>query len=140
VSSDDEIMTEAIGTPAVGVSERTCREAALESQSKSGRLATFPLEYTPMARATARHILVPTEEKCNELKAAIEGGADFAQVAKDNSTCPSSRQGGDLGSFGPGQMVKEFDTVVFSAPLNQVQGPVKTQFGYHLLEVTSRQD
>ena len=67
-----------------------------------------------MARATARHILVPTEEKCNELKAAIEGGADFAQVAKDNSTCPSSRQGGDLGSFGPGQMVKEFDTVVFS--------------------------
>ncbi len=90
-----------------------------------------------MARATARHILVSTEAKCNELKAAIEGGADFAQVAKENSTCPSSRQGGDLGSFGPGQMVKEFDTVVFSAPLNVVQGPVKTQFGYHLLEVTA---
>jgi parvulin-like peptidyl-prolyl isomerase len=52
-----------------------------------------------MARATARHILVPTEAKCNELKAAIEGGADFAQVAKDNSTCPSGRQGGDLGSW-----------------------------------------
>ena len=68
------------------------------------------------------------------------GGADFAEVAKANSTCPSSRQGGDLGSFGPGQMVKEFDTVVFSAPINVVQGPVKTQFGYHLLEVTSRQD
>ncbi|OZB29442.1 MAG: peptidylprolyl isomerase, partial [Pseudomonas sp. 34-62-33] len=48
--------------------------------------------------------------------------------------------GGDLGSFGPGQMVKEFDTVVFSAPVGVVQGPVKTQFGYHLLEVTSRQD
>ncbi|KAA0696254.1 peptidylprolyl isomerase [Halopseudomonas laoshanensis] len=93
-----------------------------------------------MPKATARHILVPTEEKCNELKAAIEGGADFATVAKDNSTCPSGRDGGDLGSFGPGQMVKEFDTVVFSAPVNVVQGPVKTQFGYHLLEVTSRQD
>lgn len=93
-----------------------------------------------MAKATARHILVPTEAKCNELKAAIEGGADFAQVARENSTCPSSRQGGDLGSFGPGQMVKEFDSVVFSALLNEVQGPVKTQFGYHLLEVTSRQD
>ena len=93
-----------------------------------------------MAKATARHILVPTEAKCNELKGAIEGGADFAQVARENSTCPTSRQGGDLGSFGPGQMVKEFDTVVFSAPLNEVQGPVKTQFGYHLLEVTSRQD
>jgi peptidyl-prolyl cis-trans isomerase C len=85
-----------------------------------------------MAKATARHILVSSEEKCNELKAQIEGGADFAEVAKSNSSCPSSRQGGDLGSFGPGQMVKEFDNVV--------QGPVKTQFGYHLLEVTSRQD
>lgn len=93
-----------------------------------------------MPKATARHILVPTEAKCNELKAAIENGADFAQVAKDNSTCPSGRSGGDLGSFGPGQMVKEFDTVVFSAPVNEVQGPVKTQFGFHLLEVTSRQD
>ena len=67
-------------------------------------------------------------------------GADFAQLARDNSTCPSGRSGGDLGSFGPGQMVKEFDTVVFSAPVGVVQGPVKTQFGYHLLEVTSRQD
>jgi len=93
-----------------------------------------------MAQATARHILVSTEEKCNELKTAIENGADFAQVAKEHSSCPSSRDGGDLGSFGPGQMVKEFDTVVFSAPVNVVQGPVKTQFGYHLVEVTSRQD
>jgi len=93
-----------------------------------------------MPRATARHILVNSEAKCNELKAAIEGGADFAKLARDNSTCPSGRSGGDLGSFGPGQMVKEFDQVVFSAPVNVVQGPVKTQFGYHLLEVTSRQD
>ena len=92
-----------------------------------------------MAKATARHILVDTEAKCNELKAALEGGADFAQLAKEHSSCPSGRQGGDLGSFGPGQ-IKEFDTVVFSAPVNVVQGPVKTQFGYHLLEVTSRRD
>ncbi|MFC3339540.1 peptidylprolyl isomerase [Paracandidimonas soli] len=93
-----------------------------------------------MAQATARHILVSTEDKCNELKAAIEGGADFAQLAREHSSCPSGRQGGELGSFGPGEMVREFDTVVFSAPLNEVQGPVKTAFGYHLLEVTSRQD
>ncbi|MYN14378.1 peptidylprolyl isomerase [Pusillimonas sp. TS35] len=93
-----------------------------------------------MARASARHILVDTEEKCLELKAAIENGADFAQVAKENSSCPSSRQGGDLGSFGRGQMVPEFDQVVFSAPVGVVQGPVKTQFGYHLVEVTERQD
>ena len=90
--------------------------------------------------ASARHILVASEARCNELKAAIEGGADFAEIARQHSTCPSSRDGGDLGTFGRGQMVKEFDTVVFSAPLNTVQGPVRTQFGYHLLEVTSRQD
>ena len=93
-----------------------------------------------MAKATARHILVSSEDKCNELKTQIENGADFAAVARDNSTCPSGRSGGDLGSFRPGQMVREFDQVVFSAPLNVVQGPVKTQFGYHLVEVTSRED
>lgn len=93
-----------------------------------------------MTQASARHILVSTEEECNKLKAEIEAGADFGQVAKDNSSCPSSRDGGDLGTFGRGQMVKEFDDVVFSAPVNVVQGPVQTQFGYHLLEVTSRQD
>ena len=91
-----------------------------------------------MARATARHILVDSEEICLELKREIEEGADFAAVAKENSSCPSSRQGGDLGEFGPGMMVPEFDKVVFSAPVNTVQGPVKTHFGYHLLEVTSR--
>ena len=93
-----------------------------------------------MAKATARHILVDSEEVCLELKKEIEQGADFANVAKDNSSCPSSAQGGDLGEFSPGMMVPEFDEVVFSAPLNTVQGPVKTQFGYHLLEVTSREN
>lgn len=93
-----------------------------------------------MAQASARHILVDTEAKANELKASIENGADFAQLAKENSSCPSSRQGGDLGTFGRGQMVREFDEVVFSAPVGVVQGPVKTQFGYHLVEVTDRQD
>ncbi|QFU02037.1 Peptidyl-prolyl cis-trans isomerase C [Halomonas sp. THAF5a] len=91
-----------------------------------------------MAQASARHILVDSEAKCNELKAEIEAGRDFAEVAREHSNCPSGRQGGELGTFGPGQMVPEFDKVVFSADLNQVQGPVKTQFGYHLLEVTSR--
>ena len=93
-----------------------------------------------MAVATARHILVDSEEVCLELKREIEEGADFADVAKENSSCPSGAQGGDLGEFGPGMMVPEFDKVVFSAPVNTVQGPVQTQFGYHLLEVTSRED
>ena len=91
-----------------------------------------------MSTATARHILVATEDECNELKTQIEDGADFADLAKQHSTCPSGAQGGDLGSFGPGMMVPEFDKVVFSAPVETVQGPVQTQFGFHLLEVTSR--
>ncbi|MCH1931618.1 peptidylprolyl isomerase [Shewanella sp. A25] len=91
-----------------------------------------------MVQATARHLLVASEAQCQELKQQILDGADFAQLARAHSTCPSGAQGGELGSFGPGMMVREFDEVVFSAPLNVVQGPVKTQFGYHLLEVTSR--
>jgi len=93
-----------------------------------------------MASASARHLLVASEEQCNDIKKKIEEGADFAAMAQEHSSCPSKAQGGDLGNFGPGQMVPEFDKVVFSAPLNEVQGPVKTQFGYHLLEVTSRTD
>jgi peptidyl-prolyl cis-trans isomerase C len=93
-----------------------------------------------MSKATARHILVDNEEKCEALKKQIEDGSDFADVAKENSSCPSGRKGGDLGEFGPGQMVKEFDEVVFSGELSTVHGPVKTQFGYHLLEITSRED
>ena len=91
-----------------------------------------------MATANARHILVPTQEACGDLKTQIEGGADFADVAKEHSQCPSGKEGGDLGEFGPGKMVKEFDQVVFSAEIGTVQGPVQTQFGYHLIEVTSR--
>lgn len=93
-----------------------------------------------MAQASARHILVPTEAQCLELKQQIADGAAFADVAKEHSTCPSGSRGGELGSFGRGQMVPEFDKVVFDAPLNEVQGPVQTQFGFHLLEVTARQD
>lgn len=88
--------------------------------------------------ATARHILVDSAEKAQQLKDEIDAGADFADLAKTHSSCPSGAQGGDLGQFGRGMMVKEFDEVVFSAPINEVQGPVQTQFGYHLLEVTSR--
>ena len=93
-----------------------------------------------MAKASARHILVQTEEQCEKLKSDIEAGADFADIAKEYSDCPSGASGGDLGEFTPGQMVKEFDEVVFSGEVNKVLGPVKTQFGYHLLEITSRTD
>ena len=91
-----------------------------------------------MPSANARHILVSTEAECLKLKAEIEAGADFAEIAKHKSSCFSRLRGGDLGAFRPGQMVQEFDDAVFSGELNKVLGPVKTQFGYHLIEVTSR--
>lgn len=91
-----------------------------------------------MKKASARHILVSTEDKCKELKSRIEGGEDFAEIAKENSQCPSGKQGGELGEFFPGQMVPEFDEVVFTHEVGKVHGPVKTDFGYHLIEITSR--
>lgn len=89
-------------------------------------------------RARARHILVKTQESCEELKKLIENGADFAAMARQHSQCPSGRQGGELGEFGPGEMVREFDQVVFHDEVGKVHGPVKTDFGYHLIEITSR--
>ena len=91
-------------------------------------------------RAKARHILVPTEEVCNTLKTQIENGEAFAEVASQHSECPSGKDGGDLGEFSPGQMVREFDEVVFKAGIGEVHGPVKTEFGYHLIEITNRDD
>ena len=88
--------------------------------------------------AAARHILVADESLCQKLKDEIETGADFAEVAAKHSTCPSSAKGGDLGTFRERAMVKEFNDVVFTAELNQVHGPIKTKFGYHLIEITQR--
>ena len=75
-----------------------------------------------------------------DLKEQIEAGKDFAAIAAEFSACPSGKSGGALGQFGPGQMVKAFDEVVFSGELNKVLGPVQTEFGYHLIEITSRED
>jgi peptidyl-prolyl cis-trans isomerase C len=93
-----------------------------------------------MARAAARHILVPSAEQAADLKKQIEEGADFAELARQHSTCPSGARGGDLGEFSPGQMVKEFNDVCFNEAVGVVHGPVQTQFGYHLIEVTKRTD
>lgn len=91
-----------------------------------------------MAKASARHILVDSEDFCNDLIEKIKTGEDFAQLAKEHSKCPSGRNGGDLGEFGPGQMVPEFDTVVFNEAVGIPHGPVKTDFGFHIVEITSR--
>ncbi|NKB78121.1 MAG: peptidylprolyl isomerase [Gammaproteobacteria bacterium] len=93
-----------------------------------------------MSQASARHILVETESQCQTLKQKIESGEKFTDLASAHSLCPSGKQGGSLGTFGKGQMVPEFDAVVFSGDIGVVHGPIKTQFGYHLVEVQSRSD
>ena len=89
-------------------------------------------------KATARHILVKTQDECENIKKQIETGTDFAELAKKHSQCPSGQNGGALGEFSPGQMVQEFDQVVFNKDVGKVHGPGQTQFGFHLIEITSR--
>ena len=91
-----------------------------------------------MARACARHILVKTKEEAEKIKRDLASGGDFATLAKKKSLCSSAKKGGDLGEFGPGKMLKAFDNVVFKKPLLTVHGPVKTKFGYHLIETIYR--
>ena len=98
------------------------------------------LNHVPAAKAKASHILMKDEDTLNAVKAEIDAGASFADKAKEHSTCPSGKSGGSLGEFGPGQMVPEFDAVIWTADLDKVTDCVKTQFGYHLIIVTKRSE
>jgi len=93
---------------------------------------------TTMVKAS--HLLVKTEEEAKKLKQEIENGKDFAQAAKEVSLCPSGQNGGDLGYFSRGQMVKEFENAAFAMNVGEVSNPVKTQFGYHLIYLTDKKD
>mmetsp|Transcript_7655 Transcript_7655/g.20732 ORF Transcript_7655/g.20732 Transcript_7655/m.20732 type:complete len:162 (-) Transcript_7655:557-1042(-) len=101
-------------------------------------------EYGPPAeavKATARHILVPTEQEANVVMKMVQSGeATFEECARDYSTCPSSARGGSLGSFAPGTMVAEFDKVIFNpeTEIGQLMGPVLTEFGFHVIVVDKR--
>jgi len=90
--------------------------------------------------AQASHILVKDEDQAWDIARELEDGGDFASLAEKHSTCPSGKRGGDLGSFGSGAMVKEFDAVAFDDDyaLDTVHGPIKTEFGYHLIVVKKR--
>ncbi len=91
-----------------------------------------------MAIASACHILVKERKLAEEIKARLDKGEDFAKMAKKYSTCPSKKKGGDLGEFHRGDMVKAFDDVVFKRPIRKVHGPIKTQFGFHLIKTLYR--
>ena len=88
----------------------------------------------------ASHLLVKTEEEALKIKEEINKGKEFAKAAKEVSLCPSGENGGDLGYFTRGQMVKEFEDAAFSMEVGQVSNPIKTQFGYHLIYLTDKKD
>ncbi|MFA7553336.1 MAG: peptidylprolyl isomerase [Spongiibacteraceae bacterium] len=88
--------------------------------------------------ALARHILVKTAEEAEQLKRRLAKGEDFSKLAKKHSLCKSGRKGGDLGEVRPGQMVKAIDRAIFKLPVLTLHGPIKTQFGYHLVQVMFR--
>ena len=91
-----------------------------------------------MPTALARHILVKTKPEAEKLKQQLAKGADFGTLAKKHSLCNSAKRGGDLGEVRPGQMIKAVDNVIFKKALLTIHGPVKTRFGYHLIEVIFR--
>ncbi len=80
------------------------------------------------------HILVKTEEEAKEIVGNLKGGASFSKLAKECSLCPSKKRGGDLGAFGRGKMVKEFEKAAFTLSKGQISEPVRTQFGWHVIK------
>lgn len=89
-------------------------------------------------KVSASHILVDSEDVANEVAEKIKGGLSFKDAAAEYSTCPSSAEGGNLGQFGRGQMVPEFEDAAFSLEIGALSEPVKTQFGYHLIVVNDK--
>lgn len=136
-----QAFLEALRTQA-GVSEATyrniVRQQLLREKLQEAITADLP---TSVPQARARHILVETEEEAQQVRERILNGEDFAAVAKEVSKDPgSAEQGGDLGWFPQGQMVPEFDKVVFNLPIGKLSEPVQTPFGYHIIEVLEREE
>ena len=133
-------FVESVIVPKVKVTEEDARAFYTQNPDKFSRSESVK----------ASHILIgvdakasPEEkkkagEKAEKLRKELTGGADFATLAKGNSTCPSSQQGGDLGFFGKGQMVPAFEKSAFALKPGEISGVVETQFGYHIIKLTEK--
>ena len=127
------------------LAQMAMREALKDVDVTEEEMKTFYDEnqshYEKAPTVSAKHILVDSEEKCNEILAQITSGEkEFEAAAQESSSCPSGQRGGSLGEFGKGQMVPEFEKAAFEAEVGQVVGPVQTQFGYHLIKVESKNE
>ena len=92
-----------------------------------------------MAKVRASHILVKTEEQAKQvLEILAQGKKTFEEITHERSKCPSGKKGGDLGFFGKGQMVREFQDAAFKLKKDEVSEPVQTQFGWHIIKVTDK--
>ncbi len=115
-------------------------EVTFEKAAVQAYYTANQAQFTEPATVRASHILVADEDKLAEVKAALDSGSEFAEVAKTYSTCPSKEKGGDLGFFGKGQMVPEFEQAAFAMAVGDVSEPVKTQFGYHIIKLADKKE
>ncbi|WP_041638870.1 peptidylprolyl isomerase [Anoxybacillus flavithermus] len=115
------------------------QKAAMEDiKVTDEELKKYYNEYKPKVKAS--HILVDDEKTAKDIKAKLEKGEDFAKLAKEYSKDTGSAQnGGDLGWFGPGKMVEEFEKAAYALNVGEISDPVKTQFGYHIIKVTDKE-
>lgn len=121
--------------------EKFLRDVKVKDEDVKKYFEEHKEEFVSQETVSASHILVETEEKANEILGKIESGEmSFEDAAKAFSTCPSSQRGGDLGEFGKGQMVPEFDQACFEMAVGELRGPVKTQFGYHLIRLDKKNE
>ncbi|WP_339170968.1 peptidylprolyl isomerase [Anoxybacillus sp. FSL W8-1294] len=116
------------------------QKAAMEDMKVTDEeLKKYYNEYKPKVKAS--HILVDDEKTAKDIKAKLEKGEDFAKLAKEYSKDTGSAQnGGDLGWFGPGKMVEEFEKAAYALKVGEISDPVKTQFGYHIIKVTDKEE
>ncbi len=121
--------------------EKAVRDVRIKDEDIQKYYEENKEQFKQGATVNASHILVGSEEKANELLAKIQAGdMTFEDAARQHSTCPSGKEGGNLGDFGRGQMVPEFDEACFSMEIGELRGPIKTQFGYHLIRLNSKGD
>lgn len=119
---------------------KTIEGIAVSEEEEKAFYETNKAQFVQGPQVCAKHILVDSEELAKQVAGEIAEGKSFEDAAKEYSTCPSKERGGDLGFFSRGQMVPEFEKAAFEGELHTVLGPVKTQFGYHLIRVEDKKE
>ncbi len=115
---------------------RILQDVAVEEAEIRAKYDENPAAYGGPESISARHILVDSQAKADEIKSKLDAREiGFEDAAREYSSCPSKEAGGDLGSFGRGMMVPEFENAAFASEINEITEPVQTQFGYHIIQV-----